>query len=268
MKEAKDNMDEIIDTIESELEQFLVKYPDEYMIDDTIDTLRQYVPDKKKEPMKVFKRLLMLITNSKAEISFISKSYWIISIVLFILGYLITSYSAYNPLATLVTLAPFPFIYGLIEVFRGRDEGLLEMEMACKFSANEIMLSKLLVIGIFNIFLNTLLTVAFAPLLVSINIFKVVLFWFTPFIIFATMALWLSMKLRASILVMSLLPLWVFFSTIVVTDPTWRTLILGMHTALHLLFMIIGMIILAYQIRKLMNKYSSYEGVGLIEISN
>jgi hypothetical protein len=125
MANRKNTIDEPVDMIdlmefeemEKELNHYLVKYPDEHKIDATIDTLRQYVPNKQNQSMYPLERLWTLIKHSGTELSLISKSYWIASTILFILGYLITIYGAYNPILTLVILAPVPFIFGLLEEF-------------------------------------------------------------------------------------------------------------------------------------------------------
>lgn len=276
MANRKNNIDELVDMMdpiefeemENEMNQFLVKYPDEDQIDATIDTLRQYVPDKKKQFMNPFERFWNLLKHSGTELSLISKSYWVASTILFILGYLITNYGAYNPLLTLVILSPVPFIFGLIEVFKGREQGLLEMEMACKFSAHEIMLSRLLLIGVFNITLNTMLTVGFAPMLDSISMLEMLFVWLTPFTMFTAVALWLGMKFRGTVFVTTFVSLWVLFSTWVVSHPVWGDFILNMHIVLHPLFMGIGIIMFVLQMKRLVQKYSFYEGVGNIEVSN
>lgn len=276
MANRKKNTDEFVDMMESKefdeiekkLNYYFVQYPDEHKIDATIDTLRQYVPDKKKQSTKLVERFWALLKHSGREFSLISKSYWLSSIILFIFGYLITNYGAYNPLFTLVILAPIPFIFGLIEVFKGREQGLLEMEMACKFSAHEIMLSRMLLVGVFNITLNTMLTIGFLPLVETISILEILLVWFTPFTIFAAFALWLSMKFRGAVFVMTFLSLWVSFSALVVSYPAWGNFILNMHIAFHFLFMGIGIIMFVIQMKQLVKKYYYYEEVGNIEVTH
>lgn len=277
MTNRKNNIDDSIDILddsnefeimEKGLNQYLVKYPDEQMINATIDTLRQYVPNKKKQSRKNNDRFLMLMKHTGMEFSLISKWYWLASTILFVLGYLITINTASNPLLTLVILAPVPFILGLVEVFKGREQGLLEMEMACKFSAYEIMLSRLLLISLFNITLNTLLTFGFNPLLDSTTMMEMLLVWFTPLTIFSAISLWLSMMFRGVMFVMTFASIWVFFSILVVSNPAWRDFILNMHIALHFLFVGIGITMFAFQIKRLIKKYSSYEGAETIEVSH
>src|SRR5699024_9831836 len=193
----------------------------------TIDTLRQYVPSKQKQSTKSSEALFRLIKRLATEITLISKIYWFTSVILFILGYLITSYGAYNPLLTLIIIAPFPFILGLIEVFKGRERGLLEIEMTCKLSAYEIMLSRLLLIGVYNIALNTILTFSFAPQIDTVSMLQILFSWMTPLTFFAAISLWISMKFRGPVFMVILVSLWVFFSFLIISKPNWIATILN-----------------------------------------
>jgi len=270
--ENPDELSDLINSIElreikQELNQYLVKYPNEQKIDATIDTLRQYVPSKQKQSTKSSEALFRLIKRLATEITLISKIYWFTSVILFILGYLITSYGAYNPLLTLIIIAPFPFILGLIEVFKGRERGLLEIEMTCKLSAYEIMLSRLLLIGVYNIALNTILTFSFAPQIDTVSMLQILFSWMTPLTFFAAISLWISMKFRGPVFMVILVSLWVFFSFLIISKPNWIATILNLNFAVYLLFLGIGIFLLALQIRRLINKYASYEGVGRFETS-
>jgi len=267
------NLDELYDVmnpieireIEQELNQYLVKYPDEQKIDATIDTLRQYVPSQHKQSTKNNERLFKLIQRSVTEITLISKTYWIVSATLFILGYFITRYAAYNPLFTLVIIAPFPFAFGLVEVFKGREKGLLEIEMACKLSAHEIMLSRLLIIGVYNIVLNTFLTFSFVSLINTASMLQILFAWMTPLTFFAALSLWLSMKFRGPIFMTIIVSLWMVFSFLFISKPNWLDFILSLNVAMYMLFLGIGISLFILQIKQLIDKYASFEGGGTFE---
>ncbi|MDQ0253559.1 hypothetical protein J2S74_000931 [Evansella vedderi] len=197
--------------------------------------------------------------RSTEEVSVVSKSYWITSMVLFLVGYFLTNYGAYNPLFTLVLLAPIPFIFGLLEVFKGREQGLLEMEMACKFSAHEIILARLFLVGMYNITLNSLLAVSFVPLVDSTTIWEMFLIWFTPFTIFAALALALSMRFRGTVFVTTFFSLWLIFIGLLLNHHAWTAHFFNANTVMYFLLMGVGMLLLAIQVRMLIRKYSTYE---------
>lgn len=258
----------IDNNVEDKLNQYIVQFPDEYEINGTIDSLRQYVPTKQPIFNKFRQRFLKLMQQAKMEVHFIRKAYWMISIALYITGYFATISKVYNPITTLIILGPIPFTIGLLEVFKSRDQGLFEMEMACKFSANEIILARLLLTGFFNLILNTLLTLAFSPFFKTTTLLNIVLLWFTPFTLFTAIALWLSMKTRGRKLTLTLTPLWILFSQFILTNYKWGPFILELHFVFHLFFMFIGLSLFFFQMKQLMNKYTTYEEVSLIEINN
>lgn len=274
-KDNKNKFDELADAfdpiemeeLEKELNQYLVKYPDEHHVEATIDTLRQYVPEKTKKTVSLFDRFVTLIKRSATEVTLINPAYWIISSLLFILGYFITSHNPYQPLLTLLLLAPLPFVLGLIEVFKGREQGVLEMEMTCKFSAHEIMLSRLFLIGVFNVTLNTLLMISFVPLIDAVSIWQMLMTWFTPLTIFAAIALSLSMKFRGAVFVTTFIVLWIAFCILIISNQAWTHMLLNLRISFHLLFSGLGIALLAIQVKQLMKKYSSYEGVETVEVS-
>lgn len=253
--------------LEKELNHYLVKYPDEQKIDITIDTLRQYVPHKRKSTMHKKQRLLQLLRRSVTEITLISKTYWIVSAILFILGYFITNSTTYDPVLTLVIIAPIPFMFGLIEVFKGREQGLLEMEMACKFSAHEIMLARLLLIAVYNIALNTILTISFVSMIDTVSMWQIILVWLTPLTFFASISLWLSMKFRGPVFLTMVVSLWVIFSFLFLSKPSWLEGLIHANFVMYLLFIGAGTLLLVLQMKRLIKKYASYEGGEVVEIS-
>lgn len=259
--------DKLDKKIKDELNPYIVQYPDEIDINTTIDSLRQYIPPKHSKGSYFNQRFIRLINHAKTEVFFMGKAYWLISIALFIIGYFITISRAFDPIITLVFLAPIPFVFGLIEVFKSRDQGLLEMEMACKFSAHEVMLARLLLVSLFNLTLNTLLTLAFSPYIATTTLLHVTMLWLTPFTLFTALLLWISMKVRSTTLSLAIIPLWGFFTFSIHTDVKWQPLVFDMHIAVHLILMGIGIGLFIIQIKQLINKYSVYEEVGTVEIS-
>lgn len=257
----------IDNNFKSELDQYIVEFPNEFEIDATIHSLRQYVPQKQTASTIFLKRLKKLLNHSKTEVFFMGKSYWIISIILFIIGYFVTITSAQDPIITLVFLAPIPFVFGLVEVFKSRDQGLLEMEMACKFSAHEVMLARLLLVSLFNLTLNTLLTLAFSSYIMTTTLLQVTMLWLTPFTLFTACLLWISMHIRSATLSLTLIPLWGLFTFSLHTDVKWQPLVFDMHIEVHLILTGIGIGLFLLQIKQLINKYSVYEEVGTVEIS-
>lgn len=255
------------DDFKAELDQYIVQFPDEFKIDATINKLRQYIPAKQSRTKQFSQRFMKLINHAKMEVFFMGKTYWLISIVLFIIGYFVTMARALNPIITLIFLAPIPFIIGLIEVFKSREQGLLEMEMACKFSAHEIMLARLMLISLFNLTLNTMLTLAISPSITGTTLFHVTLLWLTPFTLFTAVVLGLAIKIRSSAFPLAIIPLWGFFVSFVLTDVKWSSFVREMHFGVHFILLVVGISLFFIQIRQLIYKYSILEEVGVVEVS-
>ena len=252
--------DGVGEDLKQELGRYLVKYPDDTKIDNTIDLLRHYVPKRKQISPGIFDRFTELIKHVGREMSVMNKLYFLISIALFIVGYVITLYSSYNPMLVLMTLSPLPFAFGLLEVFKGRDQGLLEMEMTCKFSAYEIMLARLFIIGVFNILLNTILMFLFVKTYVMPHLIHLLSLWLTPFILWVGIGLWLSIMLRGKYFIMSFLSLWAIVIGLITYNPGWSDKILNLPVFLHGVLIIFGLIIVGFQMKRLIKTYSFYEG--------
>ncbi|MCZ0703710.1 hypothetical protein J2T56_001952 [Natronobacillus azotifigens] len=265
--ELDDSFDEKeYEALEQELTHYLVKFPDENKIDATVDTLRQYVPDRTTKSVSIRERSFALIKRAKTEVTIVSKTYWIASTFLFFIGYLIANQTNTDPILTLIFLAPLPFIFGLSEVFKGREHGLFEMELACKFSAHEIILSRLFLIGIYNLTLNTVLTLVLSPV-TGKPLIEMILTWFTPFTFFVAIGLWLSMKFKGQIFVTTLLSLWLVFIVIFVINNHWMVAFLNIHYILHLVFLTAGFLLVGLQLIQFTKKYQTFEGGTRVEIN-
>ncbi|HHU20039.1 MAG TPA: hypothetical protein GXZ58_07505 [Bacilli bacterium] len=250
-----------------ELEQYIVKYPDNEMIDATISTLRQYVPEKRRKSMIKYDRFTTFLKQAKPQIQFIHPMYWIVSIVLFALGYLITNQLESDPTLTLIIIAPLPFIFGLVEVFRGRDSHLIEMELTCKFSAFEVILTRLLIISVFNFGLTLMLTFVMSTSTTQDNLFKMLLIWLGPLTLFITLALFLSTRFRGVQFVPIFLSIWVMFTLLLVSDISWQEKLITFDLSFHLTLLMIGIVLVSLQVRSVINKFVRYQEGEIFETS-
>ncbi|MBM7541645.1 hypothetical protein [Amphibacillus cookii] len=252
--------------LEQELTDYLVKFPDEDDINATIDTMRQYVPAQTTKSANGIERLITLCKGSATEVTIVSKIYWITCTMLFIIGYLITHQANANPLLTLIFLAPLPFVIGLLEVFKGREHGLLEIELTCKFTTDQIMLSRLFLIGITNVTLNTVLTLTISPV-TGKPILEILLTWLTPFTFFIAIALWLSIKFKGQVFVTTFLSLWLVFIGLTISNNHWIEALLNINIVIHLICLGFGSLLISFQVKQLINKYQTYEGGQRVEIN-
>lgn len=253
--------------MEKELNEYLVKYPDSNHIQSTIESLHQYVPNPAVKQVPFGQKTVKLLKLSLSELLFMNKLYWVTSFILFILGYFVTLSQSYNPAMTLFVLAPLPFVIGLVELFKGREQGMLEIEMSCKFSAHKIMLSRLLIISMFNIILNIILTISFKPLFDGENILRMISVWFLPLIIFSALALWLNTNVRGVLFNITFVFLWLITSITIINNPVWIQNLLTLPISLFMSAMLFGIGLFTYQVIQLTKKYSIYDGEDTYEFN-
>ena len=88
------------------------------------------------------------------QVEYISKSVWVLSIIVFILGVGILDISLRQRIEIVAALMPFVSGIAVYDTFRSRRYGMYEMEWASKYSLRQILFSRIIVIGIVHIALT------------------------------------------------------------------------------------------------------------------
>lgn len=173
--------------LEDWLNEFNIEFPNEEKIEQTIAMLHHYVPEKKKAHLlqQVFKDLLG-----------VSRVFWITNLIYLAAGIGFIFFGGGNPYMTLFLLAPLPVLISLIDVFRGRDEGMIELELSFKHSPSQLILTKLAIIGVFNLVCNVLLIVAIHIFTEPVLIDSLLKYWAVPYLTSSSFCLFLSIKFR------------------------------------------------------------------------
>lgn len=257
------NEDEELEALLSYMQNYTIEFPSEDEIDATIEVLRQYVPIKNKKSKKVHQ----LIKVSTGEIIYMSKLYWIACTVLFLIGYWV-SINKSDTYITIMALAPLPCILGIVEIFKGRDRGMLEIELSCKTSTAQIIISRILVIGIYSIFMNTALSLVLCIGSSNISLWKLSILWITPFTLVSAVSLWIAMKIKGEYTVSAILSVWSMVILFIYVNKRFINIIMQLNTAPYLVILSISILMLAIQIKELMNSYNNiFERGNQIEIS-
>ncbi len=187
MKKTREVFDdkEFLNMSNEEMEQFInvfndytIEYPAQDEIEQCIENLRVYVP-KKKSLSEEFQKLL---NRGQIEISYINKFYWIITILIFLITFKVSINMNINPYKVVMLISPIPLLLGFIEIFKGKENNMLELELSFKISGKEMIVSRIIVIGIFNIILNTVMSLLFFKTGLDIQLLKVNIFWMVPFV--------------------------------------------------------------------------------------
>lgn len=249
------------------LEPYTVTYPNEKEINETIYALRPYVPKPNKKKDSITDHLYVLFQQVIPEISIFSKLYWAVSAFLYIIGYLFTLYASQDYLLMLIIITPLPFVFGLFEVFKGREQGVLELEMACKYSAYQVMLARLLIISLYNIGLSFALTLVVSAKL-AVPIWEILLIWLTPFTLFAAISLWISARFRHTSFTVLLISCWIIFSLFALSFDAITNISNSILLFRQIFFLILGISLCYLQVRKILLAYQPFNEEDSIGISS
>ncbi|MCL5981025.1 MAG: hypothetical protein M1571_00610 [Firmicutes bacterium] len=248
----------IIDTEMTRLENLLNCYNisavPHQQIERTVESLRQYVPKKQSLWNRQAERLADVLSTARQDAPFFSWGYWLAGIVLFSVGYWIITAADSHVYAIMLLIAPIPFILGLLELFKGRDTGMTEMEMSCKLSLREVILARVVVIGAYGVLLNTLLSVFIYYSQPGAYLWQLTLIWLTPFTFISAIALYIAQKVKSGYAVAFFLVTWTA-AIILVQMAGFMVFLQTVNTWAHLLITFFSVIVLIYETCKMTDKY-------------
>lgn len=191
-----DNLiDEDLKEIELFLDSYMVKKVDDQKIENTIDVLREYIPKQAEEGIAI-KLKQSLIGNIKSiinlaqfNISLVSKSYWIISLVLILLGVIATKKFNFNIYSSAIIMSPIPILLGIFELIKGKEENVWELELSYKYSLKETLLCKIVIILIFSILISLIMTVTLYNTNCEISLLKMIKLSLIPMFVTSAISL-------------------------------------------------------------------------------
>lgn len=191
-----DNLiDEDLKEIELFLDSYMVKKVDDEKIENTIDVLREYIPKQAEEGIAI-KLKQSLIGNIKSiinlaqfNISLVSKSYWILSLVLILLGVIATKKFNFNIYSSAIIMSPIPILLGIFELIKGKEENVWELELSYKYSLKETLLCKIVIILIFSILISLIMTVTLYNTNCEISLLKMIKLSLIPMFVTSAISL-------------------------------------------------------------------------------
>lgn len=178
--EFENLLEEDLLDIESFLDNYIVKKVDEEKIDLTIETLRGYMPKKAGEWLIASKKNCILnkikanVEILKMQFILFNKMYIIASLILTLGALIGTMKYNLNPYLSSYTISPIPILLGLVEVLRGKEEGVWELELSYRYSFREIVFAKLTIIGITSIGISFLMSFILANTYSEVNLLKII----------------------------------------------------------------------------------------------
>lgn len=236
------------------LQQYRISSPDAREIERTVENLRQYVPAKGRRLS--FDSRSALLRDAAIGMSFRQASFWIISAVLYAVGFILTVRFPVDAYKTVLFLAPLPFIFNLLEALRGREEGVLEVELSCKITPQEILVSRILAAVGYNIVLNAGLSLALFLTKPAVLLGRLTFFWLLPLLLTGGVALWLCGRIKSVYAVPVTLSCWlVSAAALSVEGQAFKTL-LHLNGWVVGVLLIVGLAFFAKEVRTLKKRYS------------
>lgn len=178
--EFENMLEEDLLDIENFLDSYVVKKVDEDKIDLTIEVLREYMPEVKNE-YEVQRNSTYLINKIKSNVELFkmqfklfNKLYIIASLLLTLGGVIGGLRYNLNPYLAIYTISPIPVILGLVELLRGKEEGVWEMELSFKYSFREIIFTKLIIVGVTSIVISLSMSFILANTYSQTNLLKLI----------------------------------------------------------------------------------------------
>jgi|GEM_PF-4574944 len=213
------------------LDEYTVEFPPEEVLQRAVETTLDYLPRPESTPTMeqlVTERVRSpqtvtppTLVNVSASLSSASQTWWIgvrrqiqifrvqtqymanwfwpLSILLFACGFWATVHHGANPYKTMLFLAPMPFALGVMELMRDVDVGMAEIELTCRISLPQMLMSRTVLLGLYNVILNAAISVALYVAF-GVDFWRVVLLWLVPFTYMAAVMLFLATKVRSRLL--------------------------------------------------------------------
>lgn len=187
--------------IESFLDSYVVNKVDEPKVDSTIDILKSYMPKVEVQTINEQSTFLERIKNNteivKFQFSLISKVYFILSLLLILVGTVATIELNLSIYLSASIIGPIPILLGIFEIIKGRDENVWELELSYKYSLREIVLSRLIIINVVSILISIIISIGLNNTYSDINLFKMISIWLIPIFLVGAISLVITSVYRS-----------------------------------------------------------------------
>ncbi|MGH4121563.1 MAG: hypothetical protein ACREV6_01295 [Clostridium sp.] len=245
-----DLSDDEINLFCSNLDKYtLCEYPSQDEINQCVNNLYEYVPKTKNKEQRFNK----LIENLEFQISYINKIYFISSLLIFIITYVLAMNNIVNSYGALMFISPIPFVLGITEVFKGKENNMLELELSYKVSGRELILYRMMIIAVFNIFLNVFMTIMMCKDVISIRFIEINILWIVPFIWVNFICIILAEKIRSYYAVIAVISIWVILVVSIYSNTALTKTLISINTYVYVLTIIGGIYLLFMKIKRYKN---------------
>lgn len=199
--------------IEDYLNSYVVNQVDEEKIDSTIDILKAYMPKEEvetaKKDIRIFNAIKENIGLVKLQLSLISKSYLILSLLLILVGTIATVKLNLSVYLSASIIAPIPILLGIFEIIKGREENVWELELSYKYSLREIILSRLIIINVISILISIIISINLNNIYSQINLFNMISIWLIPIFAISSISLVITSVYRSMNSIALCMAIWI-----------------------------------------------------------
>jgi hypothetical protein len=250
-------LDELEQEIGLLLDEYDVEYPCESEMMMTIDAIRPYVPVKESKWKNRFEGMTPIMKQSIIVFFYLSPIFWFSNSLFLLIGLSAVLLSEINPYVILLLLGPIPTITGLLEVIKRMNAGMAELEMSFKYSLQQIVLSKMLVVGGFNLLINLFFT-CISFLYHDLLIWKLMLYWVTPFTVITAISFVIVSRYRKVYAVTAGLAIWMVFGSLASRTNIIKKME-SISPAVYIFVIFIAATVIIFQISKIQKRGVNYE---------
>lgn len=174
-----------------------------------IESLRTFVPEAVEEGLQSFSksRRSGFWQTAQRIVRSVPAGYWMCSALSYVVATLLCASGDMNPYIALLLVGPVPALLGVREVFRGREQGMSEIEMACTQSALQVLFAKMSLTALFSLGMNTVLCLV-ASSVFGLEVWRAIALGLAPWACLSGVGLWIATRLRSGPVIMALLVSW------------------------------------------------------------
>jgi hypothetical protein len=245
-------------SLKCRLDEYDVEYPSEVEIMMTIDAIRPYVPNKENKSETLYSSISSIMNQALNEVFFIRPIFWILNGIFLLAGLTAVFLSDKNPYQMIMFLAPIPTITGLFEVVKSRNTAMDELEMSFKYNLQEIILSKMLVIGGFNFFMNMIFIFTVSMHYQEIWVWELMMYCAAPFTVITALSLVIVSRFRSVSAVTMSLAVWILIGGLM-SQMNIGNKIESISPVLYILITLLASIFIMAQIKRICQRGVHYE---------
>lgn len=159
---------------------------------------------------------------------------------------------------TIMLLAPIPTIVGVLEMMKSKSSGMMELELSLKYSWQELILARMLVVGGFNVGIDLVFMLGISLMMPQVWLGKLLLFWLTPFTVLMAVSLVIVSRFRKLHVVTATLVCWIGLST-VIQETELHQLMVEIPPVVYVAVIAVASVFIIFNMTRIYKRGISYE---------